>query len=58
MENGEKLVVKAPGLSAERNEVDYITLDGRRLEHPWLRHGDIARGAEIVFHLKKVRPKR
>ena len=58
MENGGKLVVKAPGLSAERNEVDYITLDGRRLEHPWLRHGDIARGAEIVFHLKKVRPKR
>lgn len=55
---GENLVVKAPGLSAERNEVDYITLDGRRLEHPWLRHGDIARGAEIVFHLKKVRPKR
>lgn len=58
MENGKKLIVKAPGLSAERNEVDYITLDGRRLEHPWLRHADIARGAEIVFYLKKARPER
>lgn len=58
MENGKKLIVKAPGLSAERNEVDYIMLDGRRLEHPWLRHADIARGAEIVFYLKKARPER
>ena len=56
MENEKKLVVKAPGLSAARNEVDYITLDGFRLEHPWLRHGDIAEGAEIVFHLKKAQP--
>jgi putative alpha-1,2-mannosidase len=45
------IVIRALGDPARERYVRAVTLDGRPLERPWLEHGEIARGAEVVFTL-------
>ncbi len=47
----EKLEIKTAGDPAENIHVKGVTLNGRPLPGPFFRHGDIAGGGEMVFHM-------
>lgn len=48
---GGDLVIRAVGEPGENVYVRSVTLNGRRLEEPWFRHGEIASGGELVFEM-------
>jgi len=48
-ENGRRVVIRVLGLSPENPYVASVTLNGRELDRAWIRHNEIANGAEIVF---------
>jgi predicted alpha-1,2-mannosidase len=50
-DSGRRLVIRAPGLSAENRYVQSATLNGRPWRQAWFRHGDIAAGAELVLQM-------
>lgn len=54
LENGKKIVLKADGNSAENVYISRMSLDGRIWNHNFLRHSDLADGAEIDFTMSAV----
>lgn len=48
---GRTLVVRAENQSAENVYVQQVTVNGKKLEEPFLDHAAIARGGELVFTL-------
>ena len=53
LENGKTLMVTARDQSAENIYVSEVTLNGKRLDTPFLTHADIADGGELVFTMTK-----
>jgi len=49
--DGKAFVVRAKNLSTANRYVRSVTLNGRALEGPILRHGDIVAGGELVFEM-------
>lgn len=49
MENGRKLDIRTRGFSEEAPYVASVTLNGKKLDRAWIRHSEIADGAQIVF---------
>jgi predicted alpha-1,2-mannosidase len=45
--NGKQVVIRAPASSAEAQYIGQATLNGRAWNQAWLRHHDLANGAEI-----------
>ena len=48
---GGPLVIEAPGASPERPYVHGVSLNGRPLAHPWLRHAELAGGGVLRFEM-------
>ncbi|MCK9219512.1 MAG: GH92 family glycosyl hydrolase [Bacteroidales bacterium] len=51
LENGKTFSIKAPGLSDKNIYIQSITLNGKRLEKPFLDHSDIIQGGELIFKM-------
>jgi hypothetical protein len=51
LENGRKLVVRAPGNSARNVYVQGVEVNGRRYDKTYLPHDLLARGGEITFDM-------
>lgn len=51
LENGRKLVIKAPGNSDRNVYVQGVRVNGKRWDKTHLPHDEIARGGEIVFDM-------
>ena len=48
---GEKLIIEAPGAGGDGRYITSVTLNGEPLDRCWIRHAEIARGAEIELGL-------
>ncbi len=51
--NGRQVIIRAPGTSAARRYVSAVTVNGHAWNQAWLRHADIANGAEITFTMSE-----
>ncbi|WP_235515985.1 GH92 family glycosyl hydrolase [Sphingomonas sp. Leaf32] len=51
MGQGRRLVIEAPGVSAEAVYVQRVTWNGRPWTRSWIRHDELARGGRLVFHM-------
>jgi predicted alpha-1,2-mannosidase len=51
MENGNAVVVLAPGVSRENIYIQSAKLNGRPLDRAWFRHGEIRPGATFEFEM-------
>ena len=52
---GKTLTVRAENQSAKNIYVDYVTLNGKKLDTFMISHSDIENGGELVFHMKSAR---
>ena len=50
---GKNFVIEARGLSAENMYVTAATLNGKKLDRAWLRHGEIAKGGRLVLTMAR-----
>ena len=51
LENGERIEIEAPDNAPENRLVRSMSVDGKRLERPFLNHSEIAKGAAIRFEM-------
>lgn len=51
LENGKKLVIDAPGNSAENVYVQGVTVDGKKWDKPWFNHAALADGGVVRFRM-------
>ena len=51
LENGNEIVIEAAGNSPGNRYIAEMELNGKRYENNFLRHGDLLRGAEMVFSM-------
>ena len=51
LENGNDIVVTAPGNTVSTVYVQSLSLDGRRFDRAWIDHDTLVRGAHLDFHL-------
>ena len=51
LENGERIEIEAPDNAPENRLVRSTSVDGKRLERPFLNHSEIAKGAAIRFEM-------
>ena len=53
MENGENIVIEAPGNSPENRYVNKMTVDGEVSEKTFLKYDDLRNGAKVRFDMQK-----
>ena len=53
--DGKTFTVKAEGLSKENKYVDYILLNGKRYNKPYINHADIMKGGTLVYKMTSVK---
>ncbi len=51
MENGKKIEIKTVKSSPDACYIESVELNGKRLDRTWVRHGEIAEGAVLVYRL-------
>ena len=54
MPNGKEIVLDAPGNSCENFYIDGIKLDGKSWSKNYFKHGDLVKGARIVYKMNSV----
>jgi predicted alpha-1,2-mannosidase len=52
-ENGKRLVIEAQSNNPENIYIRNITLNGRRLDRNWIRHGELQKGGRLVFKMSR-----
>jgi len=51
LENGNQVVISAPGNEIASRYIQTATLDGKRYTRNWLGHKDLMKGASILFEM-------
>lgn len=55
MENGNQISVRAPKLTSDKKYIESVELNGEKLNRAWIKHSEIADGAELVFNMTSKR---
>ena len=50
-ENGKRLLIEAQNNSTENIYIRNISLNGRKLDRNWIRHGELQKGGRLVFKM-------
>jgi putative alpha-1,2-mannosidase len=50
-ENGSRIHIKTEKTSPDAHSIQSVTLNGKVLSRPWIRHEEIAHGATIIFSI-------
>ncbi|MGD8778019.1 MAG: GH92 family glycosyl hydrolase [Ignavibacteria bacterium] len=51
LENGKKIIIKTENLSEKNIYVQSLTLNGKKINGPFINHNDIANGGSLVFEM-------
>ena len=57
-ENGKRLLIEAQNNSTENIYIRNISLNGRKLDRNWIRHGELQKGGRLVFKMSREADKK